>query len=119
MGIASPEFASLDPPSTVDLLSLGFEREQIRARVRLTHPDTEVAFTLDDLRQDLLAYFRIAIAKQHRSALAIGYPMRPHRRARREQFFGGGITLEKAAFGAAVFGWPGQSRSALARRTFD
>ena len=107
VGVAGPHLAPVEPPPVPDPLGPAAQREEIRTRVRLAHADAEVAFAGRNPGQDVAADRLLRVLQQHRAALAVRHPVRPHRRTHREQLLGGHVALEEGALSAPVARWPG------------
>ena len=112
VGVAGPHLASVEAPPVPDPIGPAAQREEIRSRIRLAHADAEVALSRRDPGQDVAADRLLRVAQQHRPALAVRYPVGPHRRAHREQLLGDHVALEEAAFSAPVLRRPGHADEA-------
>ena len=111
--VARPDLASVDLPTPRHRLGPGLGGVEIGARVRLAHPDAEIALAGDDARQDRVPHRFPAVAHEHRAALPVGDPMRPHRRTRCQQLLGDHVALEKAPLPSAVAPGPRHADESL------
>ena len=81
VGVRRPHLGAVDHPVAVGVPGrLRADRGEVGAGVRLAHPDDEEALARGDARQDLLALLLGAVAQQVRPGLAVGDPVRGHRR---------------------------------------
>lgn len=78
-------------------------RRQVRAGIRLAHPDAETQFARSDARYDPAFLIIGALGKYERTALPICDPVRNHRGTGGQQLFGHDIALQRIARVAAVF----------------
>jgi hypothetical protein len=109
VGIGGPELGAVDQPAALDPLRPRAHRRQIRARVRFAHADGKEALAPGNGGQVGLPLDFGAEAQQQVAALAVGDPVRAHRRPRRHQFFRDHVTLEEAALAAAITFRPGHA----------
>ena len=107
--VARPDLAPVDLPPAVYRLRPALRGVEVGARVRLAHADAEVALAGHDARQDRVPHRLAAVAHEHRAALPVRDPVRPHRRARRQQLLGDHVALEEAPLAPAVA--PGPSHA--------
>ena len=103
---------SAHPPSTCSRLRA--HAREVRARVRLAHPDAEVDLARGDPRQVAAALLLGAEAHQGRADLAVGHPVRGHRRARGQQLLGDDVALQRRGAVAAVLDGDGHAQPAAA-----
>ena len=100
--VARPDLGAVDLVAARDLLGPRADGGQVRARVRLAHPDGEGQLAARDPRQEALALLLGAEAEQQRAALAVGHPVRAHRRARGQGLLEHHVALQRGALVAAV-----------------
>ena len=101
-----------DRPAVVDAVGSGPHTGQIRTGVGFTHADSEEALAADDPR-DELAPLRFGPAlEQGRHDLAVGDPVRRHRRPGGEQLLGDRESFQVRAPVSAVLDWGGHAQPA-------
>ena len=102
MRVARPHLGAVDDVAAVLAHRPRADRGQVRAGVRLAHPDGEVRLAAHDGGQEALALGLGAEAQQQRAALALGHPVSAGRRARRQQFLQQHVPLQERPLLAAV-----------------
>src|SRR5262245_3085521 len=113
MRVAGPHLRAVDQPAALGPRGSGGGGEQIRAGARLAHPDGKAHFSATDTPQYVRFDALARIFDQHRTALAVGNELQPHRRIGGTEFLGHDVTLEKAAFMPTVLLGPGHADPAL------
>jgi len=110
---AGPDLPTGDQPAAIDPLAARPQRGEVGPGVRFAHADAEIAFAADDARQDRLPLLLGAEAKQERTALAIGDPVQSDRSARRQQFLGDDVAIERGQLMAAILLRPRHAQPTL------
>ena len=107
---AGPDLGAGNPVKIAVADRLGPGCREVRARIRLAHPDPKGQFAFGDPGQDRVFLFRCAKFDDRWAALTISDPVRTNRRAKGQRFFDHHIPFVSAAFVATVFLGPGHAK---------
>src|SRR5690606_16712783 len=92
--MTGPDFGARNEPAAISFNCSGFYCSQIRPGIRLAHPDSEVALTGRYTWKNLVLGGLTAVLENLVSALAISYPVCPHRSRGRKQLLNDNVALQ-------------------------
>ena len=104
--ITGPDFGAFDAPTAIDPGRFGAYRREVRSGIRLAHADADETLPRRYARQIQPFLLFGTGGEQQRSELPVGQPMRPDRRACREQLLGDHVTFQRTALVAAASARP-------------
>src|SRR3546814_6843793 len=111
MGVGGPDFTAVDLPAAIDLFAARLQRGEVGAGFRLAHADAEIAFSGRDAGEVVALLLLAAEFQHHRTALAVGDPVRADGNGCSQQFLGHDIAFERGTGLTALFLWPGDRKS--------
>ena len=107
-----PHLRAAHQPAALHPLRPRPRRRQVRARIRLAHPDAERATARRNPRQERLPLRLRPMPQDARPRLPLRNPVVPHRRARRQHLLQHHIALQRRALMPAILLRPGHPQPA-------
>src|SRR4051794_7880461 len=102
MRIRGPHFRAVDEKPALHGACARAHRREIRAGIRLTHADAEIALAGGDARQNVVFLLVGADAQEQRSALPVGDPMAADGSAGGQHFLEHHVALKRGALMSTV-----------------